>query len=109
MHIPSFQNPWSPEAGPSAALPAGLSGAFIIHGMHKADCRLPLALQGVIDVPIYGRIASLQLFRPKDAAKDLIFLLTEKYKFCVLEYNQQVLLLAKTFPSHFWIPQSRCS
>lgn len=43
-------------------------------------------LQGVLDVPIYGRIASLELFRPKGEPKDLLFLHTERYKFCVLEY-----------------------
>lgn len=65
----------------------------------------------MLDVPIYGRISVLELFRPpvrasarcggfrvlrrrsdrvlcaQGEAKDLLFILTERYKFCVLEYN----------------------
>lgn len=46
-------------------------------------------LQGLLDVPIWGRVAALKLFRPAGQPKDLLFILTEKYKFCVLEYNEE--------------------
>ena len=64
----------------------------------------------MLDVPIYGRISVLELFRPpvrardgggggvpasaltvycalQGEATDLLFILTERYKFCILEYN----------------------
>ncbi len=44
--------------------------------------------QGCLDVPIFGRISVVKLFRPKGERKDLLFLLTERYKFCVLEYDE---------------------
>lgn len=44
-------------------------------------------MQGTLDVPIYGRISVLKVFRPKGAKLDLLFLLTERYKFCVLSYD----------------------
>lgn len=46
-------------------------------------------MQGIVDVPIYGRISVLQLFRPKKFDKDILFILTERYKFCVLEYTEK--------------------
>jgi hypothetical protein len=49
-------------------------------------CALHL-MQGTLDVPIYGRISVLKVFRPKGANLDLLFLLTERYKFCVLSYD----------------------
>ena len=39
-------------------------------------------------MPIFGRISVLKLFRPRGAPKDLLFLLTERHKFCVLEYDE---------------------
>mmetsp|Transcript_40860 Transcript_40860/g.102893 ORF Transcript_40860/g.102893 Transcript_40860/m.102893 type:complete len:1012 (-) Transcript_40860:694-3729(-) len=39
------------------------------------------------DVNIYGRVACFQLFRPKGAQQDLLFLTTERYKFCILSYD----------------------
>ena len=45
-------------------------------------------IQGLVDVPIFGRISVLKLFRPRGERKDLLFILTERYKFCVLEYNE---------------------
>jgi DNA damage-binding protein 1 len=41
-----------------------------------------------LDVPIFGRISVVKLFRPQGERKDLLFLLTERYKFCVLEYDE---------------------
>lgn len=42
----------------------------------------------MVDVPIFGRISVLKLFRPREERKDLLFLLTERYKFCVLEFDE---------------------
>jgi len=42
----------------------------------------------LIDVPLYGRISVLELFRPESFEKDILFILTERYKFCVLEYTK---------------------
>lgn len=41
-------------------------------------------LDPVLDVPLYGRIAGLEKFRPTKDGLDLIFVSTERYKFCVL-------------------------
>ena len=44
-------------------------------------------LHPVMDTPIYGRIANIELFRMNGAEKDFLFLSTERFKFCVLEYD----------------------
>jgi DNA damage-binding protein 1 len=44
-------------------------------------------------VPIYGRISALKLFKPSTKSKSMLFLLTERYKFCVLEYSAEGKLL----------------
>eukprot|EP00879_Flechtneria_rotunda_P007343 GHRR01007704.1.p1 GENE.GHRR01007704.1~~GHRR01007704.1.p1 ORF type:complete len:982 (+),score=309.67 GHRR01007704.1:155-3100(+) len=44
-------------------------------------------LKGVLTAPIHGVISALKLFRPKAASKDLLLILTEHYKFAILEYN----------------------
>lgn len=44
-------------------------------------------LQPMLDVPIYGRIATLELFRPHGEAQDFLFIATERYKFCVLQWD----------------------
>jgi len=49
----------------------------------------PDGLEAVLDVPIYGRISALKLFKPASRSKSLLFLLTERYKFCVLEYSEE--------------------
>ncbi|CAB4306932.1 unnamed protein product [Prunus armeniaca] len=49
----------------------------------------PLGLQPILDVPIYGRIATLQLFRPHGEAQDFLFIATERYKFCVLQWDAE--------------------
>eukprot|EP00775_Hariotina_reticulata_P011705 gene11705-11850_t len=46
-------------------------------------------LKGVLHVPIYGVISALKLFRPKAANKDLLLVLTEHYKFAILEFNPE--------------------
>ncbi|XP_076938869.1 DNA damage-binding protein 1-like, partial [Bidens hawaiensis] len=47
----------------------------------------PQGLQPLLDVPIYGRIATLELFRPHGETQDLLFIATERYKFCVLQWD----------------------
>ncbi|KAL6561924.1 DNA damage-binding protein 1a [Orobanche gracilis] len=49
----------------------------------------PQGLQPVLDVPIYGRIATLELFRPHGETQDLLFMATERYKFCVLQWDTE--------------------
>jgi DNA damage-binding protein 1 len=44
-------------------------------------------LQPVYDVPIYGRVATLFLWRPAGEQTDLIFLTTERFQFCVLAFE----------------------
>ncbi|RZC26214.1 DNA damage-binding protein 1a, partial [Glycine soja] len=39
--------------------------------------------------PIYGRIATLELFRPHGEAQDYLFIATERYKFCVLQWDSE--------------------
>ncbi|CAH9076420.1 unnamed protein product [Cuscuta epithymum] len=46
-------------------------------------------LQPMLDVPLYGRIATLELFRPHGEAQDLLFIATERYKFCVLQWDAE--------------------
>lgn len=41
----------------------------------------------MLDVPIYGRIATLELFRPHGEQQDFLFIATERYKFCVLQWD----------------------
>ncbi|EOX96951.1 Damaged DNA binding protein 1A isoform 2 [Theobroma cacao] len=45
--------------------------------------------QPMLDVPIYGRIATLELFRPHGEAQDFLFIATERYKFCVLQWDAE--------------------
>jgi DNA damage-binding protein 1 len=49
----------------------------------------PQGLQPMLDVPIYGRIATLELFRPHGEAQDFLFIATERYKFCVLQWDPE--------------------
>ncbi|KAL6759256.1 hypothetical protein V8C86DRAFT_3091735 [Haematococcus lacustris] len=41
----------------------------------------------VLDVPLYGRVSSLLVFRPKGSACDLLFVLLERYRFCILQFD----------------------
>ena len=47
----------------------------------------PEGLQPMLDVPIYGRVACMELFRPPGKQQELLFISTERYKFCVLAYD----------------------
>jgi len=44
--------------------------------------------QGVVDVPIYGRVATLRLMRPPGERKDLLFVCTERHKFFLLAFDE---------------------
>ncbi|KAE8688032.1 DNA damage-binding protein 1 [Hibiscus syriacus] len=46
-------------------------------------------LQPMLDVPIYGRIATLELFRPHGETQDFLFISTERYKLCVLQWDAE--------------------
>jgi len=48
----------------------------------------PEGLQPKLDVKIYGRIATMQLFRPPNEKQDFLFLLTERYRVAILAYKQ---------------------
>ena len=47
----------------------------------------PQGLQAMMDVPIYGRIATMELVRPPFEKKPMLFILTERNMFCVLSYD----------------------
>ncbi|KAL2629921.1 hypothetical protein R1flu_014607 [Riccia fluitans] len=49
----------------------------------------PHGLQPMLDVPLYGRIATLELFRPPGESQDVLFISTERYKFCVLQWDAE--------------------
>ncbi|KAK2438447.1 DNA damage-binding protein 1a [Trifolium repens] len=49
----------------------------------------PQGLQSILDVPLYGRIATLELFRPHGETQDFLFIATERYKFCVLQWDTE--------------------
>ncbi|KAL3677290.1 hypothetical protein R1sor_027238 [Riccia sorocarpa] len=49
----------------------------------------PQGLQPMLEVPIYGRIATLELFRPPGDSQDVLFISTERYKFCVLQWDAE--------------------
>lgn len=41
----------------------------------------------MMDVPIYGRVATVELFKPAFETKNLLFITTERHMFCVLSYD----------------------
>eukprot|EP01112_Ceratiomyxa_fruticulosa_P020970 TRINITY_DN7283_c0_g1_i2.p1 TRINITY_DN7283_c0_g1~~TRINITY_DN7283_c0_g1_i2.p1 ORF type:complete len:1042 (-),score=227.88 TRINITY_DN7283_c0_g1_i2:442-3567(-) len=49
----------------------------------------PEGLRPLHDVPINGRIAIMELFRPQGESQDLLFFTTERYKFGVLAYDEE--------------------
>lgn len=44
-------------------------------------------LQHRLDVPLYGAIATMEAYRLTDESCERIFVLTERYQFCVLQYD----------------------
>lgn len=47
----------------------------------------PEGLQHRLDVPLYGAIATMDAYRQPEESTDRLFVLTERYQFCVLQYN----------------------
>lgn len=47
----------------------------------------PEGLRPLLDVGIYGKIACMQLFRPRGEPQDLLFILTFRYRACILSYK----------------------
>ena len=47
----------------------------------------PDGLRPMLDVPIYGRIATVELFRPPLESRNMLFITTERHMFCVLSYD----------------------
>ena len=48
----------------------------------------PDGLQPMHDVPLYGRIAVLRLYKPQGEKRQLLYIATERLMFCVLAYDQ---------------------
>ena len=58
----------------------------------KEDC-----LRLLHDVPIYGRVAIIQAFRPKfESDTDLLLVTTQKCLFCVLKYSKSKVIVTKS-------------
>lgn len=49
----------------------------------------PEGLQHRLDVPIYGAIATIDAYRLPDESCDRMFVLTERYQFCVLQFDAE--------------------
>jgi len=47
----------------------------------------PEGLKPIIDINIYGRVATMELFRPNTEKQDLLFVLTERYRVMILAYK----------------------
>eukprot|EP00960_Hanusia_phi_P003968 116510-Hanusia_phi.AAC.2 len=45
------------------------------------------SLQPVLDTGVYGRIAAIELYRVAGAERDSLYILTERLKFCIVEYD----------------------
>lgn len=65
----------------------------------------PEGLQHRLDVPIYGAIATMESYRLQDESCDRIFILTERYQFCVIQFDadKQVSANICTNIELFWI------
>ena len=44
-------------------------------------------MKPILDTSVYGRIANIEVIRSPGADKDSLCLLTERLKFCVLDYD----------------------
>jgi DNA damage-binding protein 1 len=47
----------------------------------------PEGLEPCLDIPIYGRLLAMELFKVPNRTTDFLFFLTERYKFCVISYD----------------------
>ncbi|CAM0881522.1 unnamed protein product [Alopecurus aequalis] len=64
----------------------------------------PQGLQLMLDVPLYGTITTLELFRSRSEAQDFLFIGTERYRYCVLYWDgrkSELLTRSKGDASHF--------
>ncbi|KAM3237195.1 hypothetical protein P3L10_012224 [Capsicum annuum] len=68
--------------------------SFTTQSHHRLKCtRIEIhlvtsnGLELLLDVPIYGRIATLELFRPNGETQDLLFIATERHEYCVLQWD----------------------
>ena len=52
--------------------------------VHRVDAE---GLHCMKVVPLYGRVATMELWRPAGARQDMLFISTERYQFCILAYN----------------------
>lgn len=43
----------------------------------------------VLETPLFGRIRSLDYYRPANSAQDVLFVLIERKKFCLLSYDAE--------------------
>ncbi|KAL7089468.1 hypothetical protein ACP275_13G188400 [Erythranthe tilingii] len=62
-------------------------------------------LQHMIDVPIHGRILTLELFRRHGEARDLLFVATERYTFCVLQWDAETSDVITRVTGDAWHPE----
>lgn len=49
----------------------------------------PEGLQHRLDVPIYGAIATMEAYRLQDESCDRLFVLTERYQYCVIHFDAE--------------------
>lgn len=49
----------------------------------------PEGLQHRMDVPVYGSIATIEAYRLQEDSSDRLFVLTERYQFCVLQFDSK--------------------
>lgn len=86
-------------AHPADAVSHALAGHFISTDVEQLDLivskgsRLVIytvcldGLQPFKEVPLYGRVATMQLWRPAGHDRDMLFISTERNKFCILAWD----------------------
>ncbi|KNC54611.1 DNA damage-binding protein 1 [Thecamonas trahens ATCC 50062] len=47
----------------------------------------PAGLVPLLELPLYGKVVCMRTFRPMGAEKDLLFLFTDRCRFCLLSYD----------------------
>ncbi|KAF7029677.1 hypothetical protein CFC21_041363 [Triticum aestivum] len=47
----------------------------------------PHGLQLMLDVPLYGTVATLELYRSRSETQDFLFIGMERYRYCVLQWD----------------------
>ncbi len=82
--------------GPTAithSLVASVTGKDVVNLILARPNRIEIhlvmkdGLKGLHDVPIYGSIACMDVFRVPGESQDMIFILTERSYFCILAYD----------------------